>query len=258
MRLRAHPGGHRIARASVITRCKVQAAEAKVNTRMLRAILFDFDGTIAQSEPLHFAAFAETLAERHVSLPQALYYARYLGLTDAECVERMLDDFGRRDLRADVAALLRRKAEIMARRMADGVPLCPGVAPFIARAAGHAAVAIVSGALRVEIDRVLEDTGLRPYFRLVLSAENVGRGKPDPEGYRLACARLRELGVADLDPRQCLVVEDAPKGIEAARAAGMRVVALPHTCRAEALAAADRVYNSYAEIDWKDLESLYL
>jgi HAD superfamily hydrolase (TIGR01549 family) len=234
----------------------VQAGEAKVNTRMLRAILFDFDGTIAQSEPLHFAAFAETLAECGVSLPAELYYERYLGLTDAECVERMLDDFGRVDLRAHVAALLRRKTEIMARRMADGVLLCPGAAPFIVRAAGRAALAIVSGALRAEIDRVLDRTGLRPYFRLILSAADVGRGKPDPEGYRLACARLGGQRVSDLDARQCLVVEDAPKGVEAARAAGMRVVALSHTCPAERLAAADRVYGSYAEIDWSDLESL--
>jgi HAD superfamily hydrolase (TIGR01509 family) len=223
---------------------------------MLRAILFDFDGTIAQSEPLHFAAFAEALGEHGILLPEALYYERYLGFTDAECVKRMLDDFDRLDLHSDIAALLRTKAEFMARRMADGVPLYPGVAPFIARAAGRVALAIVSGALRAEIDRVLEDAGLRRYFCFVLSAADVERGKPDPEGYRLACARLHEHGVAGLDPQQCLVIEDAPRGIEAARAAGMPVVALPHTCSAEALAAADRVYDSYDAIDWSDLESL--
>ncbi len=242
--------------SSVITSRKVQADGAKVNPRMLRAILFDFDGTIALSEPLHFAAFAAALAERDVLLPQSLYYERYLGLTDAECMERMLDDFGRRDLLADTAELLRRKAEIMAQKMTVDVPLCPGVVAFIGGAAERAALAIVSGALRTEIDRVLEGAGLRHFFRLVLSAGDVGRGKPDPEGYRLACARLREQGVAGLDPQECLVVEDAPKGIEAAHAAGMRVVALPHTCPTGALGAADRVYGSYAEIDWHDLESL--
>jgi beta-phosphoglucomutase-like phosphatase (HAD superfamily) len=65
------------------------------------------------------------------------------------------------------------------------------------------------------------------------------------------------LGVARLHPRQCLVVEDAPRGIDAARAAGMRVVALPHTCPAAALAAADRVYGSYDDVVWSDLASLY-
>jgi beta-phosphoglucomutase-like phosphatase (HAD superfamily) len=239
--------------SSFITSGRVQATEAKVNTRMLRAILFDFDGTIALSEPLHFAA----LAEHAIRLSRTLYDERYLGLTDAECVERILGDFGRQDLHAEVTALLRRKAEIMAGKMSHGVPLCPGVGPFVARAAGRAALAIVSGALRAEIDRVLDGAGLRPFFRLILSAEDVGRGKPDPEGYRLACTRLRKLGVARLQPRQCLVVEDAPKGIDAARAAGMRVVALPHTCEAAALGAADRVYGSYDDVDWSDLESLY-
>jgi HAD superfamily hydrolase (TIGR01509 family) len=222
---------------------------------MLRAILFDFDGTIALSEPLHFAAFSETLVERGVSLPQALYYQRYLGLTDAEGLERMLDDFGRADLHAEAPALLHRKAEIMAQKIAAGVPLCPGVTSFVADAAQRVALAIVSGARRAEIDWVLEHAGLHPFFPLILAAEEIQRGKPDPEGYRIARMRLRER-VGGLGPEQCLVVEDSPKGIAAARAAGMRVIALPHTCPVEALRSADRIYASYDEIEWRELESL--
>jgi beta-phosphoglucomutase len=222
---------------------------------MLRAILFDFDGTIAQSEPLHFAAFSETLGERGVSLPQALYYQRYLGVTDTEGLERMLDDFGRADLRAGIAELLHRKAEIMAQKITAGVPLCPGVTSFVARAAQRAALAIVSGARRAEIDSVLDHAGLRSFFALALGAEEIRHGKPDPEGYRIAVTRLQKR-VAGLGPEQCLVVEDSPKGIAAARAAGMRVIALPHTCPVEALSSADRIYASYDEIEWRDLESL--
>jgi HAD superfamily hydrolase (TIGR01509 family) len=222
---------------------------------MLRAILFDFDGTIAQSEPLHFAAFAEALGERGVSLPQALYYQRYLGLTDAEGLGRMLDDFGRTDLYAEAPALLHRKAEIMAQKIAAGVPLCPGVTSFVARATQRVALAIVSGARSVEIHWVLERAGLHPFFPLILGAEEIERGKPDPEGYRIACTRLRER-VVGLGPEQCLVVEDSPRGIAAAHAAGMHVIALPHTCPAEALRDADRIYTSYDEIEWRDLESL--
>jgi beta-phosphoglucomutase len=222
---------------------------------MLRALLFDFDGTIAQSEPLHFAAFCQTLAERDVSLTQDLYYRRYLGLTDAEGLERMLDDFGRADLRAEVPALLHRKTSIMAQKIAAGVPLCPGVTSFVARAAQRVALAIVSGARRAEIDWVLEHGGLRPFFPLILGAEEIQRGKPDPEGYRLACTRLRDR-VAGLAPEECLAVEDSPRGIAAARASGMRVIAMPHTCPVERLRGADRIYASYDEVEWRDLESL--
>jgi HAD superfamily hydrolase (TIGR01509 family) len=222
---------------------------------MLRAILFDFDGTIAQSEPLHFAAFCEALGERGLALSQARYYQRYLGLTDTEGLERMLDDFGRGDLRTEVPVLRGRKAEIMAQKIAAGVPLCPGVTSFVARAAQRASLAIVSGARREEIDWVLDRVGLRSLFSLILGAEQIQRGKPDPEGYRIACTWLQER-VAGLGPEQCLVVEDSPKGIAAARATGMRVIALPHTCAVEALSDADRVYASYDEIEWCDLESL--
>ncbi len=223
---------------------------------MLRAILFDFDGTIALSEPLHYAAFAEVLARRGIVLAEPIYYERYLALTDRECVRRMVEDFERPDLRDDVAGLVREKSAAMAVRLARGVPLCPGVEGFVAAAAERAALMIVSGALRNEITSVLARSGLERFFPLIVSAEDVRAGKPDPEGYRLAVARLRRGALRDLDARQCLAVEDAPKGITAARAAGIRVVALPHSFPAEALRDADRVYPSYAAVDWRALEEL--
>jgi HAD superfamily hydrolase (TIGR01509 family) len=224
---------------------------------MLRAILFDFDGTIALSEPMHFAAFDEVLAPRGVVLIELAYYERYVSLTDRECLERMIEDYARPDLRAELPALLTAKAEAMAERLARGVPLCPGVRDFVAMAAARAPLAIVSGALRHEIVGVLERAGLERFFPLIVSAEDVASGKPDPQGYRFAMERLRAASLADLEGSQCLVIEDTPKGIAAARAAGMRVVALPHTIRADALAGADRVYPSYDQISWSELETLF-
>jgi beta-phosphoglucomutase len=223
---------------------------------MLRALLFDFDGTIAQSEPLHYAAFAEVLARRGIVLDKPFYYQRYLALPDRECVRCMVEDFDRPDLRDDVARLLREKSDAMAVRLARGVPLCPGVEKFVAAAAARCALAIVSGALRIEIATVLARSGLDRFFPVIVAAEDVGAGKPDPEGYRLAVERLRRRGLPDLDVGQCLAVEDAPKGIAAARAAGIHVVALPHSFHAEALGDADLVYPSYGAVDWRVLESL--
>jgi len=224
---------------------------------MLRAILFDFDGTIALSEPMHFAAFAEVLAGRGLVLTEPAYYERYVSLIDRECLERMIEDYARPDLRADLPALLTAKAEAMADRLARGVPLCPGVRAFVARAAAHAPLAIVSGALRDEIAGVLERAGLDRFFASIVAAEDVPAGKPDPQGYHLAVERLRAQTLADLEASQCLAIEDTPKGIAAARAAGMRVIALPHTVRADALGGADRVYPTYDRISWSELEAMF-
>jgi HAD superfamily hydrolase (TIGR01509 family) len=224
---------------------------------MLRAILFDFDGTIVLSEPLHFAAFAEVLAKRGITLSEASYYERYLSLTDRECVERMIDDFALPELRSQANQLLREKTEAMNEQLARGVPLCRGVQAFIAAAAARSVLAVVSCGLRREIEGVLSRARLDEFFPVVVSAEDVSAGKPDPEGYRLGWQRLRSGGLVDLALGECLVIEDSPKGIDAAHAAGMRVVAFPHTRPAGELAAADLVSASYSAVTWRDLEGLF-
>jgi beta-phosphoglucomutase len=235
---------------------KFETRRAKVNS-MLRAILFDFDGTIVLSEPLHYAAFAEVLAARGIDLSERAYYERYVALTDRECLERVVADRRRPDLRAELPALLAAKARSMAERYSRGVPPCPGVQSFVAVAAGRAALAVVSGALRAEITAVLERIRLASFFDVVISAEDVRAGKPDPEGYRLALERLRARRMAGLLPSECLAVEDTPKGIEAARGAGLRVLALPHTVGADELAAADSVVAGYDRIVWSQIDALF-
>jgi HAD superfamily hydrolase (TIGR01509 family) len=223
---------------------------------MLRAVLFDFDGVIVLSEPLHFAAFAEVLARRGVALREDAYYDRYLGLTDRETIERIIEDSGRDDLAPHAARLFEEKSAAMAERIARGVPLCPGVEGFVAAVAGRHALAIVSAGLRGEIVAMLERAGLRRFFATIVDADDVRAGKPDPEGYRLAVARLRG-GARGLAPGECLAVEDSPKGIDAAHAAGMAVLALPHTRPRQELGEADFVAGSYAEVDWAAIEARF-
>lgn len=222
---------------------------------MPRAFLFDFDGTLADTEPLHFAAFAETLTRRGVAISETEYFAHFLGRTDRECIEWLSADRGRADLVRDREALVAEKARVMASRLRAGAPLRPGVREFVARAAEAGPAAVVSGALRVEVESVLAGAELGAYFATIVAADDVSRGKPDPEGFRLAWRRLRALRLADLEPRECLAIEDAPHGITAARAAGMRVLAVAGSCRPEALAEADLVVPSLAEFDWKRLGS---
>jgi beta-phosphoglucomutase len=223
----------------------------------MHAILFDFDGTIADTEPLHFSAFAEVLARRGIELTRPVYDERYLSLTDRECFALMVEDFRRPDLRAELSVLLAEKTAAMRARLSTGVPLFPGAEDFVTRASEHARLAIVSGALRAEIGLVLQRAGLARFFPIIVAAEDVRSGKPDPDGYRQGWRRLRDDGLPDLEPRQCLVIEDAPKGVDAAHAAGMRVVALAHTVSIALLEHADRAYRSYAAIDWRELSALF-
>ena len=129
---------------------------------------------------------------------------------------------------------------------------------FVATAAARCELAIVSGALRAEIDAVLGAIRLARFFDEIVSAEDVRAGKPDPAGYRLAVERLRARRIGDLQPAECLAVEDTPKGIEAARAAGVRVLALPHTVAAGELVAADVVLEGYNRVVWSEIAALFV
>lgn len=223
---------------------------------MLRAILFDFDGVIVLSEPLHFAAFTEAFGRHGITISESVYYDRYLSLTDRECIARIVEDFGRTDLRARARELLDEKTAAMARRIERGIPLCPGVEPFVAEAASRFPLAIVSAAIRREIDAILGRAGLRNRFTTIVSADDVRAGKPDPEGYRRGVERLRAV-VPDLAPSECLAIEDSPKGIAAAQAAGLRALALPHTRAKQELASADFRFDRYADVDWSVLERAF-
>ena len=219
-------------------------------------MLFDFDGVIVLSEPLHFAAFAEVLATRGVTLTEQDYYDRYLSFTDREAIAKMVADSGRADLRGEEPALLRAKTAAMARAIERGVPLCPGIETFVAATASRYTLAIVSAAIRVEIETVLEQAKLASAFVEIVAAEDVRAGKPDPQGYRLGVERLRER-LPELTPEECLAIEDSPKGVVAAHAAGLRVLALPHTRPRAELGEADFFAESYADVDWRAIESRF-
>jgi HAD superfamily hydrolase (TIGR01509 family) len=223
---------------------------------VLRAVLFDFDGVIVLSEPLHFAAFAEVFGRHGVTISEHEYYDGYLGLTDRECVARIVEDSGRADLRARSRELLDEKIAAMRRRIARGIPLCPGVETFVAEAASRFPLAIVSAAARAEIDEILGAARLRERFSAIVSADDVRAGKPDPEGYRRGVDSLGGR-VPDLEPSQCLAIEDSPKGIAAAHAAGLRALALPHTRPTRELASADFYVDHYTDVDWSALERAF-
>jgi HAD superfamily hydrolase (TIGR01509 family) len=221
----------------------------------VRAAIFDFDGVIANSEPLHFASLRDTLAEDGVSIGEDEYYRLYLAYDDRGALRLALAEHRVPFDAARIERLARRKQEIFD-ALLPRVPFFPGVQALVRRLAEEVPVAIASGALREEIEAVLTAGGLRDAFRAIVGAGEVSQGKPHPEPYLKAAAQLAPLAPG-LRPADCVVFEDSMPGIAAARAAGMKVVAVTNSYPAAKLTAAHRVVSSLEGLDGADLRSLF-
>jgi beta-phosphoglucomutase len=226
----------------------------------LRAVLFDFNGVIIDDEQLHFRAFATVLDELGLSLTERAYFGDYLALDDKGLFVAVLAEQRGEAPRADeTARLVQRKAEAYLRLLEGRIRLFPGVVELVRDLAPVLALAINSGALRPEIDIVLAWAELTDCFAAIVSAEEVQACKPDPEGYLLALERLRRArpDLADLAAEHCLVIEDAPSGIRAARSAGMRCLAVANSRAPQDLAEADWVRPTLQGLDRAALEELF-
>jgi len=215
---------------------------------MPSAILFDFNGVIIDDEPQHCEALIATLAEYGYPLDRETYYREYLGFDDRECFRFTFARGGDGVEPGRLAEAIERKNEHYFQAIGADMRLVPGAAEFVAAAAdeGHC-LAIVSGALRREIELVLELAGLRRHFGQIVSAEDVSACKPDPQGFN----RAREaLGLA---AGRCVVVEDSLPGLAAARAAGLRCAMLTTSHAEDALTASDVVWRNFIGRSPRDL-----
>jgi HAD superfamily hydrolase (TIGR01509 family) len=213
---------------------------------VLRAIVFDFNGVLVDDEPIHLRAFQRVLAEEGVEPREEEYYAGHVGLDDRGCLAAVL---GRAGLPADAARLARliaRKAVYYQEAVhRAGYPFFPGAVELVRQAAAEAAMlAIVSGALREEVESALRQAGLRPLFKSLTAAQDVREGKPDPEGYRRALEELNVLPPLPerlLHPHEVLAIENTDAGLRAARAAGLVTLGVAHTSPPARLDRADWV-----------------
>lgn len=227
--------------------------------RQLKAIIFDFNGVIVDDEPLHLELIQRVLREEGLELSDAHCRALSLGVPDYACFPALLRAGRRAQRAADngyVNALLARKAGYYAQAIAERDLLFPGVARLIEAWAARVPLAIVSGALRQEIEFVLGRGGLRQYFQTIIAAEDVSAGKPAPDGFLQALAALNEQ--ATIQAAECLVVEDSLAGVEAAKRAGMFCVAVTNSFPAERLKAADVIVASLLNCDPATLFAAHL
>ena len=224
----------------------------------MRAVVFDFDGVIANSEPLHFRAFRDVLSTENIVLSEADYYARYLGYNDERAFREIGAERGRRwDDRA-VATLIAQKAVVTEELERHGSILFAGAREAIEEIARHCPLAIASGALRSEIERTLAREQLAAHFTVIVSGDDDVASKPAPDPYLRAVERLAIAyhSSKSLIPSDCVAVEDSPWGLESARTAGLATVGVAHTYPREALTAADVVIDTVAALTWELLCSL--
>lgn len=222
---------------------------------MLQAIIFDFDGVIADSEPLHLRAYQQVLGQNGIQLTREEYYARYLGFDDASLFRELARDRGFSITDDQVDGWIEAKSGVVERLLTGGAVLFPSAAACIRSLAAHFPMAIASGALEPEIELVLDHTGLAHCFKAIASASDGVRGKPAPDLYLLALAKLR--GFVEVDAVGCVAVEDSRWGLEAAKTAGLRTVAVTHTYPAAELQSADLVVDGLSEITIEALEALF-
>jgi beta-phosphoglucomutase len=216
---------------------------------MVRAVIFDFNGVLIDDESVHCDLFREVLAREGVVMTEHDYHERYLGLDDRGCFEAALRDAGQAAGRERVDGMIATKARRYLEVAGEGLRLFPHAPECLTELAERFALAINSGALRPEIELALDRMERRDRVVAIVSAEEAERCKPDPQGYSLALEKLRAvegLGMADLLPSECLVIEDSLAGIESAKGAGMWAVGIPNTYTAEDLrqAGADAVVIS--------------
>jgi HAD superfamily hydrolase (TIGR01509 family) len=221
----------------------------------MRAVIFDFDGVLVNSEPLHFRALRDALAGEGVAITEEEYLREYVAYDDRGSIRMALERHGRPVTPERVRAVAGLKAEAFELLMAE-VPFYPGARELVRGLAAEMPVAIASGARRGEIERILSAAGLRDAFAAVIGADDVSRTKPDPEPYRAAFERIAPR-VPRLAPGECLVFEDTIPGIAAARAAGMKVIGVAQTYPAGKLGLAHCVVPALDGLDVAEVRAIF-
>ena len=219
---------------------------------MLRTIIFDFDGVIVDSEPIIMRLTQQMAAKEGWTVSEEDYYRNYLALDDRGIVEHLFISHGRAVDRARVEELVEWKSRVYGEIIENGLPAMAGAVDFVRRAAKLYPLAIASGSARSEIEHLLGKLHLRDCFRTIASADDCERSKPDPEVYLKAIASLQALsGFADkpLRASECVAIEDAPGGIDAAHAAGIRCIGLAHSRKQENLLHADWAFSGFEDLD---------
>ena len=200
---------------------------------LIKAVLFDFNGVLVDDEPQHCEALRRVLADERITLTREQYYAQYLGLDDRTGFVVAFRHAQRTLTTELLTHLVTKKSQLYLELVKTSLRLVRGAPEFVRDAGRKYRLGIVSGALRSEIDHVLDQTRLADSFEVIVAADDVSRCKPDPASYLAAHAAFnRRLPITT---GACAVIEDSLPGLQAAQAAGMPCVMLTTSHPASAL-----------------------
>jgi beta-phosphoglucomutase len=221
----------------------------------VRAIIFDLDGTLADTEKLHFEAFNYVLRALGIELTKADYFSRLVGLNDHDCFALLLREHRVPANETRISELIAHKSAFYQATVTEHGAFFPGALDFVRCCAARFPLALVTGTLRAEAELLLRKGEIRELFAEIVAAEDVDRGKPAPDGFMLALRRLGRIS-GHQHPScaaECLVIEDSRAGVAAAQQAGMRVLAVAQTVSPEELVKADFVRPCLAQTDLNDI-----
>ena len=223
---------------------------------MLRAVIFDFNGIIVDDEPIHFELFRKVFSEEGIDLTKQAYYERYLGFDDRGAFSFGFGEHNRPLNHQKLTELIDRKALYYQQAIRNHVTIFPGAKELIVNLAGDLPLAVASGALRNEIETILTTAGLIRHFKAIVSAEDVERGKPEPDVFIKALAMLNAGMDKAIQASDCIVIEDSKEGIKGARRAGMKCLAVTNSHPAELLGEAHTIVKSLEEVGMARLAQL--
>ncbi len=233
-----------------------QEKDIQGQEQMLQAVIFDFDGVICDSEFLHYQALNTIFRRFGVDIPKAVHWEKYLGYSDLENIRAVNNDYNMGLSEPQIAEQIAAKKLIFDELAKKDTQIIDGVAEFIRMLTENKIHrAVCSGALRSDIDLMLSGAPFADAFEVIVSADDVTHGKPDPEGYLMALDRLNNANKSSIQPVECVVIEDSHWGLEAAAAAGMNPIAVTNTYpRNELNKKAKKVVEKLSELTVNDLQ----
>jgi beta-phosphoglucomutase len=221
---------------------------------MLSAVIFDFDGIIVDSEPMHFRAFNEVLNPLDIEITWEDYCEIYIGFDDRDAFKTAFKQNTKKASAHDLKHLIEQKAEVFQKYIKNGEaqPL-PGAVELIKSIPVRLPVALCSGALREDIDPIIKNLGIADAFTVIVTAEDTPKSKPDPAPYKLT---IEKLGIED--PATASAIEDTPAGIISAKGAGLKVLAVTNSYDRNYLLEADAVTDTLENVSRPTLENVVL
>lgn len=210
----------------------------------IKIIIFDFDGVILDSENSHFIAFNEGLKNLNINISEDEYYSKYISLDDRGVITNVVNDKNISVTNEEIDMIIKNKNDYFESRLIDNSKLFPGVEELIIQLSKNFVLSIGSGANRSEIIKTLKNNNIYDYFEIIVSANEVNNPKPNPETYNRVLDNIN----TDFNINEIIVIEDSPGGIEAAKSAGLKCIAITNTFDNKQLRKADIIVSNYEDI----------